>query len=180
MRSLKFQHVFFNQNSDSIIKISSLIMKTFYLIISLQSIFSSLRNDCMIWYLLSDDIKSSMISLKKQTSLSFDDVVDFAKKHVCNIKKRLYRNIYDFNVYIFEKVIETSDVKILSNYYYTNSEGRGPGGECQENARNFSTLIPRYGELPLIIVPLWRYDTLRYILWFSWDLLKPLHIRYIS
>ena len=101
-----------------------------------------------------------MISLKEQTSLSFDDVVDFAKKHVCNIKKRLYRNIYDFNVYMLEKVIETSGVKILPDYYYhTNSEGGGPGGGCQENARNFSTLnlTSPYRALPRHSIVV-RYD----------------------
>ena len=48
----------------------------------------------------------------------------FAIKHVCNIKKWLYKSIQNFNyindLYIFEKVIETS---ILSAYYHTNLKG---------------------------------------------------------
>ena len=56
-----------------------------------------------------------------QTNLNFDDVIDFAKKHVCNIKKELYRNIFKIStIYMLEKVIETSSFKILSDYYHTN------------------------------------------------------------
>ena len=43
-------------------------------------------------------------------------------------------------IYMLEKVIETSSVKILSGYYHTNLGRGGQGGGCQENARNFSTL----------------------------------------
>ena len=75
-----------------------------------------------------------------QAGLSLGDVIDFAKRHVCNTKKELYRSIFKAStIYMLEKVVETSSSKILSGYYHTNLGG----GAREEDAKKLQETFPR-------------------------------------